>query len=266
MLETSLPLIAALVKLSQSVKTGVFPTRNISRQQQSSLYNSSDFGSESRSLYLRPPVCVAEGLRLFVRAQGPRAAALCAPRSTRTGDVLVNLAGCLGEQIQRDPSVIMQKRGLKGVQMRLQEDRSRDAAVASRQRLKLTGKAEKPICAMESEAAGVGRPPRFYLLLICLQRAVCQAAGDKSFLQELPLPPSPSATQPRAPLPRWPGGNTCPSGCRCGLRASPPASCFSHTFLHLSSGQTPLATLAAKTAQGASPPLLRQAAGLVTAP
>lgn len=48
----------------------------------------------------------------------------------------------------------MQKRGLKGVQMRLQEDRSRDAAVASRQRLKLTGKPEKPICAMESGCRG----------------------------------------------------------------------------------------------------------------
>lgn len=65
--------------------------------------------------------------------------------------------------------------------------------MASRQRFKLTGKPEKPICAMESEAAGVRQPPCFYLLLICLQRAVCQATKDKSFLTELPLLPSPSA-------------------------------------------------------------------------
>lgn len=66
--------------------------------------------------------------------------------------------------------------------------------MARRQRFKLTGKPEKPICAMESEAAGV--PAASLLLFItCLFANGC-LPGYESFLKELPLPPSPSAAQP----------------------------------------------------------------------
>lgn len=72
-------------------------------------------------------------------------------------------------------------------------DRRQDAAMARKQRFKLTGKPEKPICAMESEAAGV--PAASLLLFITYLFANGCLPGYKSFLKELLLPPSPSAAQ-----------------------------------------------------------------------
>lgn len=61
-----------------------------------------------------------------------------------------------------------------------------------RQRFKLTGKPEKPICATESEAAGV--PAASLLLFITyLFASGCLPGYLRQILKALLLPPSPSA-------------------------------------------------------------------------
>lgn len=66
MLEAFLPLLAALGKLSQPVKMGVLPVRNILKQGHSSFYNSADVSSEAALLSLGPEEL--EGQYLSVRA------------------------------------------------------------------------------------------------------------------------------------------------------------------------------------------------------
>lgn len=63
MLETFLPLLAAFGKSLKSLKTRVFPARNILKQRHSSFYNSADAGSE------------AVRLKSALRSRGPEVSA-----------------------------------------------------------------------------------------------------------------------------------------------------------------------------------------------
>lgn len=218
MLETFLPLLCVFGKLSKSLKMRVFPARNILKLRHSPFYDSADSGSEAvlksasvpvgqKSLHGRRTVFTCKGLHTplisilskhhyFYPAQDHPV--LTTVSSHQNRDEIVNLRESFEEE---SPYGAIQMLSLKKENKKKEElkalewsFRSQNGAMGRRQRFKLTGKPEKPICAMESEAAGV-LVASLLLFITCLPVALRQDTFHKSFLKELFLLPSPSVAQ-----------------------------------------------------------------------